>query len=280
MKKKKLSVIGKPLRKVDAMAKCAGDTVYADDLDLPRMIHAKLLRSPHPHARILSINAARALQLEGVFAVITGEEMPEKFGIMPSTQDEEALAIDKVRFVGDPVAGVAATTESLAEKALGHIDVEYEVLKPILSIEEALASTEESERIHTWNRRANIQKAVSLEFAAVEGGFSLEPALDSGQELVHVEGLADVVDGSPIETLRRRGPVVDPGEHQHRCFDSVFAQLFDDVEPEQSGHQLIEDDEVEFAVPGHRVGSRAVACGLDVVSGATESGAKQCLDGL
>src|SRR6476660_2164586 len=84
MQKKNFSVIGKPLRKIDAMAKCAGETLYADELNLPRMIYARLLRSPHPHARILSINTARALKLHGVFAVITGEEMPEKFGIMPS----------------------------------------------------------------------------------------------------------------------------------------------------------------------------------------------------
>ena len=171
-RKKTLSIIGKPLRKVDAMAKCAGETVYADDLNLPRMIYAKLLRSPHPHARVLGVNAARALKLDGVYAVITGEDLPQKFGIMPSTEDEEALAVDKVRYAGDPVAAVAAASESLAEKALGYIDVEYEVLKPILSIEEALASTEESQRIHTWNRRANVQKVVSLEFGDIEGGFA------------------------------------------------------------------------------------------------------------
>src|SRR6266478_1305659 len=172
MKKKTLSVIGKPLRKIDAMAKCAGETIYADDLNLPRTIYAKLLRSPHPHARVLGINASRALELDGVFAVLTGQDLPEKFGIMPSTQDEEALVIDKVRYVGDPVAAVAAATESLAETALGAIDVEYEVLKPILSIEEALAATEESQRIHTWNRHGNIQKAVSLEFGVNEDRFA------------------------------------------------------------------------------------------------------------
>jgi 4-hydroxybenzoyl-CoA reductase subunit alpha len=170
--KKTLSVIGKPLRKVDAMAKCAGETVYADDLNLPRTLYAKLLRSPHPHARVLSVHATRALSLDGVFAVITGEDLPEKFGIMPSTQDEEALVTGKVRYVGDPVAAVAAASESIAEQALGYIDVEYEVLKPILTIEEALRSTAESERIHTWNRHANIQKVVSLEFGDVEGGFA------------------------------------------------------------------------------------------------------------
>src|SRR5512145_1291037 len=172
MKKTNLSVIGKPLRKIDAMAKCAGDTIYADDLNLPRTIYAKLLRSPHPHARVLGINAARALKLDGVYAVLTGEDLPEKFGIMPSTQDEEALVTDKVRYAGDPVAAVAATTESLAEKALGFIDVDYEVLKPILTIEDALVSTETSQRIHTWNRHANIQKAVSFEFADVDSGFA------------------------------------------------------------------------------------------------------------
>ena len=61
MKKKNFSVIGKPLRKIDAMAKCAGETVFADDLNLPRMTYAKLLRSPHPHARLLGIDATRAL---------------------------------------------------------------------------------------------------------------------------------------------------------------------------------------------------------------------------
>lgn len=172
MRKKGLSVIGKNLPKIDAMAKCVGETVYADDFNLPRTIYAKLLRSPHPHARVLSVNPERALRMEGVYAVLTGKDLPEKFGIMPATQDEEALAIDKVRYVGDPVAAVAAASETLADKALGDIDVEYEILKPILTIEEALASTEESERIHTWNRRANIQKAVSLEFDDVEGGFA------------------------------------------------------------------------------------------------------------
>jgi 4-hydroxybenzoyl-CoA reductase alpha subunit len=172
MSKSKFSVIGKPLPKVDAMGKCTGETRYANDLELPRMCYAKLLRSPHPHARIRSINTARALSLDGVYGVITGADLPVKFGIMPSTEDEEALAVDKVRYVGDPVAAVAAASELIAEKALQLIDVEYEILKPILSIEEALTATEESERIHSWNRRANIQKAVSFEFGDVEQGFN------------------------------------------------------------------------------------------------------------
>ncbi|MCH7915537.1 MAG: aldehyde oxidase, partial [Deltaproteobacteria bacterium] len=97
MKERKFSVIGKPLPKIDAMAKCAGETLYADDLFFSRMIYAKLLRSPHPHARLRSISTERAAGLDGVYAVITGKDLPEKFGIMPSTQDEEALAVEKVR---------------------------------------------------------------------------------------------------------------------------------------------------------------------------------------
>lgn len=172
MRKTNFSVIGKPLRKVDAMGKCTGETRYANDFELPRMCYAKLLRSPHPHARIHGIRTERALLLEGVYGVITGSDLPVKFGIMPSTEDEEALAVEKVRYVGDPVAAVAASTEAIAERALQLIEVDYELLKPILSIEEALAATEESERIHSWNRRANIQKAVSFEFGDVEQGFN------------------------------------------------------------------------------------------------------------
>jgi 4-hydroxybenzoyl-CoA reductase alpha subunit len=172
MSKQNFSVIGKPLPKVDAMGKCTGETRYANDLEFSRMCYARLLRSPHPHARIHGIRTDRALSLEGVYGVITGSDLPVKFGIMPSTEDEEALAVEKVRYVGDPVAAVAAASEPIAEKALQLIDVDYEILKPILSIEDALAATEESERIHTWNRRANIQKAVSFEFGNVEGGFN------------------------------------------------------------------------------------------------------------
>ncbi|MBI2986682.1 MAG: molybdopterin-dependent oxidoreductase [Deltaproteobacteria bacterium] len=152
------------------MAKCTGETRYADDLHFSRMVYAKLLRSPHPHALIRAIRTERALSLEGVYAVITGRDLPVRYGISPATEDEEALASEKVRFVGDPVAGVAAASETVAEKALGLIDVDYEPLRPVLSVEEALVAEGEL-RIHSWNRRANIQKAVSFEFGDVEQGF-------------------------------------------------------------------------------------------------------------
>ena len=102
------TVVGKPNRKVDALAKATGEAVYTDDISLPNMLHAKTLRSPHPHAKILSIDTSKAEALEGVHAVLIGSELPIKYGVIPWTPDENVLATDKVRFIGDEVAAVAA----------------------------------------------------------------------------------------------------------------------------------------------------------------------------
>src|SRR5947207_15156840 len=105
---KPLNVVGKPFRKVDARAKCTGQTKFADDIVLPRMLFCKILRSHEPHALIKKINTTKARALPGVVSVITGRDLPISYGILPVSQDEHALCIDKVRFVGDPVAAVAA----------------------------------------------------------------------------------------------------------------------------------------------------------------------------
>jgi CO/xanthine dehydrogenase Mo-binding subunit len=116
--RKDLTVIGQPLVKVDAAAKVTGQTVFADDLVLPRMAFARLLRSPHPHARIRAIDVSRAAAHPGVLATLVGSELPIPFGILPVSQDEHALCLNKARFVGDPVAAVAAIDEETAEAAL------------------------------------------------------------------------------------------------------------------------------------------------------------------
>src|SRR5215212_152910 len=134
-----LSVIGQSLPKVDAAAKVTGQTVFADDVVLPRMVFARMLRSPHPHARITRLDVSRAAAHPGVLATLVGSELPIPFGILPVSQDEHALCLDTVRFVGDPVAAVAALDEETAEAALKLIEVEYEVLPASMSIEEALA---------------------------------------------------------------------------------------------------------------------------------------------
>src|SRR5258708_22354077 len=116
-------------------AHLTGQAKYADDIVLPRMLYGRLLRSSVAHARIRRIDVSRALAHPGVVAIVTGADMPEKMGIMPSTQDETALAVDRVRYVGEPVAAVAALDEDTAFEALSLIRVESEPIEAILSIE-------------------------------------------------------------------------------------------------------------------------------------------------
>jgi len=182
VREESLSIIGQPLPKVDAMAKVSGETLFADDLAFPRMLYCKIKRSPHPHARILDVDTSAAEALPGVVATLVGKELPIPFGILPISQDEHALAIDKVRFVGDPVAAVAAVDEETAELALRHIVVEYEVLRPIMSLEEALAEREE--RIHEYGPRGNIHKEVALEFGDLEEGFREAVANETNSSLL------------------------------------------------------------------------------------------------
>src|SRR6266481_5740609 len=165
-----LRVIGVPRRRVDARAKVTGQTRFADDIFLPRMAHCKLLRSPHPHARIRKIDTSRAAAHPGVYLVLTGKDVPIQYGILPVSQDEQALCVDRVRHVGDPVAAVIAREELTAFEALDLIDVDYEILTTISDPEEALATPEP--RIHEYGEEGNIHKLVALEFGNVEEGFT------------------------------------------------------------------------------------------------------------
>ncbi|HEV7860762.1 MAG TPA: molybdopterin cofactor-binding domain-containing protein [Pyrinomonadaceae bacterium] len=165
-----LKVVGKPFRKVDARAKCTGQTKFADDIVLPRMLFCKILRTHEPHALIKRIDTSQALQLPGVMAVITGPDLPIPYGILPVSQDEHPLCIDKVRFIGDPVAAVAAIDEDTAFDAMNLIEVEYQKLNTISSIEEALMI--EEPRIHDYGESGNIHKKVSLEFGDLDEGFA------------------------------------------------------------------------------------------------------------
>jgi 4-hydroxybenzoyl-CoA reductase alpha subunit len=167
---KPLKVVGKPFRKVDARAKCTGQTKFADDIVLPRMLFAKILRSPEPHAIIKSIDISKALALPGVYAVITGKDLPIPYGILPVSQDEHTLSIDRVRFIGDPVAAIAAIDEDTAFDAMNLIEVEYEKLNTIATIEEALMIDEP--RIHDYGDGGNVHKKVNLEFGDLEEGFA------------------------------------------------------------------------------------------------------------
>src|SRR5437764_10635182 len=161
-----MNIIGKPRRRVDGRAKATGQTKFADDIMLPRMVHCKLLRSTAPHARIVRIDAARARAHPGVLLILDGRDFPIPYGILPVSQDEHALAVDRVRFVGDPVAAVIARDELTAFEALDLIRVEYEPLRTYADPEESLAFPEP--RIHEYGDSGNIHKAVSLRFGDVE----------------------------------------------------------------------------------------------------------------
>jgi very-short-patch-repair endonuclease len=166
-----LSVIGTRMRKTDGLSKSTGRARYTDDITLPGMLHGKILRSPHAHARILSIDTSEAEAMEGVHGVVTGAEMPTPYGIIVWTPDEQALATERVRYIGDAVAAVAAVDEDTANAAVQRIRVEYEVLEAILDPHEAVRRTDL--QIHEAKREGhngNISKIVKLEFGDVEGG--------------------------------------------------------------------------------------------------------------
>jgi 4-hydroxybenzoyl-CoA reductase alpha subunit len=166
---KGLKLIGKPFRRVDGEAKVTGRTLFADDLRAPRMVHMKLVRSTRPHAKILSIDTTEAAKIPGVVGFLDGQGMQQTFGILPVSHDEHALCIDKVRFVGDPILAVAATTEDAAAEAALAVVVEYETLATVSDVKGAIA--ERDDIIHDYGDDKNIHKVVSMEFGEVEEGF-------------------------------------------------------------------------------------------------------------
>jgi 4-hydroxybenzoyl-CoA reductase subunit alpha len=163
------SIIGKPIAMVDAAGKTTGGGKYADDLTMTGMLIGKILHSPHPHAWVRRIDTSRAEALDGVVAVVTGNDAPTPYGILPVGHDEHALVTDKVRYVGDNVACVAAVDEATAEKALELIDVEYEVLPAYFDPEDSMKA--QSDFIHD-NKPHNLEKDYHHVFGDPEKGFA------------------------------------------------------------------------------------------------------------
>jgi len=165
MSKPTLDVVGKPRRRVDGRAKVTGQVRFADDLSLPRMLHCKLLRSPHPHAIVEEVNFEAAARHPGVHLVLTSKDFPVPFGIMPVSIDEFPLT-NHVRHVGDPVAAVIAVDEQTADAAVRLIEVRYRPLMTISDSEQALANPEP--RIHDYGEQGNIHRNHSYEFGDVD----------------------------------------------------------------------------------------------------------------
>ena len=178
--------IGKKVPRVDALIKATGSARFTNDISLPNMLCGKILRSPYPHARILSIDTTKARGLPGVKAIITGKETPaEKYGVFPDSRDQYLLAKEKVRYLGEEVAAVAAVDEEIAQKALDLIKVDYEPLTPVFDPLEALKDGAPVIHEHAPDNRSS---EVLIEFGDIEKGF-IESDIVL-EERFEVEGLS------------------------------------------------------------------------------------------
>ena len=190
---KKYRVIGTRPVRPDGVDKVTGRALYGADVRPAGMLHGKVLRSPHAHARIKSIDTSKALALPGVLAVITAADVPDqgtapiptlRGPIPPSFQIDHLIANETVLYGGQAVAAVAASDAYIAADALDLIEVEYEVLKPVMSIDQAIspdapilhdpALTEEIDGLFNPidGRPTNIARQVKLELGDLEAGFA------------------------------------------------------------------------------------------------------------
>jgi 4-hydroxybenzoyl-CoA reductase subunit alpha len=166
-----LSVVGKRLPKIDAPDKATGRAIYTDDIVLPNMIYGKLLLSPLPHAKIKYINTEKAKSLPGVKVILTGADVTDlTYGTSPPRYDENVLAKEKVRFVGDVVAAVAAVDEETCYKAVKLIEVEYEELPAVFDPIEAIKDG--APRLFDDKYENNINTKVDHLFGDIEKGFA------------------------------------------------------------------------------------------------------------
>jgi len=170
---KRFNIVGTDVPRTDAEAKARGTAIYTDDMKLPGMLYGKILRSPLPHALIRNIDISRAASLPGVKCVITGEDTPKiKYGnwrLFPETQDEYPLAVEKVRFIGDEVAAVAAIDNDTAEEALELIKVEYEELPGAFDVDSSILL--DAPVIHDYCP-SNISVNRKIKYGDIEKGFA------------------------------------------------------------------------------------------------------------
>ncbi|MDP6560478.1 MAG: molybdopterin-dependent oxidoreductase [Candidatus Binatia bacterium] len=164
------AVVGKSLPRIDALEKVTGSANYGADLSISGMLHGKVLRSPYPHAVISHIDTSRAEKLKGVRGVITGDDAPGiKIGFIPQTRDLYPLAREKVRFIGEGVAAVAALDEDTAWEALDLIQVEYEELPAVFDPTDAMKEGAPQLHEHAPN---NLSFQVNFHFGDLESAFA------------------------------------------------------------------------------------------------------------
>lgn len=171
----KLNIVGKRAPMLDALEKATGQARFTDDLSFPGMLFGKVLRSSHPHAKVLDVDLSGALKIKGVRGAISGKEIPKKmYGIVPMAKDEYALAIDKVRYIGDDVAAVIAISPDVAEEAISKIRVDYEILPAVFDPLEAMKPG--APVLHD-NVPNNASATIRKEFGNVEKAFAESDAI-------------------------------------------------------------------------------------------------------
>ena len=165
-------VIGKPLPRVDAVEKVAGSGIFTGDLGFPGMVHAKVKRSDHAHARIMSVDMSKAENLEGVLGVFTASDVTGENTVGLIVPDQPVFAEDKVRHFGDGIAMVVAETPELARKGVDLIRVEYEELEGVYDPEEAMIG--DAPQVHPdgkYGNHGNVLSRMGYEHGDVAGGF-------------------------------------------------------------------------------------------------------------
>jgi CO/xanthine dehydrogenase Mo-binding subunit len=185
-----LGRVGEAVQRFDAIPKATGAFAYSSDLSAAGMLHGHTLRSPHPHARIVSIDLADALSQPGVSAILTHEAVPgnKRYGL--ELPDQPVLAIGRVRYVGEPVAIVAAEHPDQARRAAERIDVEYEPLPPVVDPELALEQDplhpDHSPSAHGWRRdpRPNVVRSIAIRHGdpETEGDVSVSGYYELGMQ--------------------------------------------------------------------------------------------------
>lgn len=191
IRKKSNKIIGTAMPYIESEKKVKGIAEYTDDIRMKNVLYCKFLRSPYAHAIIEDIDISDALKCKGVVYIATGKEIPEKFGVLPISQDETAMAVDKVRFAGEIVAAVAAESEEEAKFACKKIKVKYKALKTFFTIDDSLKEIQNDEKIHSHCRyNNNIHKIAEIRFGNQEKGFKESDIIS--EMTVDFEGLNHV----------------------------------------------------------------------------------------
>jgi len=200
--------IGKEIPKIDGLEKATGKIKYMSDLEFPNMLYGKILRAKFPHAKIINIDTSKAEALDGVVAVVTHKDVPGVNGFGIVIPDMPVLCEDKVRYIGDAVAAVAAISEEIAEKALLLIDVDYEPLPIVDDPEEAMkvdapkVHKEGNIHLHTEITRGNVDEALKEADLVIEETFTtgrqdhMPLETEGGVAFVDEEGVLNVYVGS------------------------------------------------------------------------------------